>query len=114
MSPDSIPVDGPGFAFGSESSHSLGRIEPADELEKRGRAKMEKRMRLDKGQIEVLDDAVAEILRLKTPGERLKIAFDMWESVRKMLMNHLAKSHPEWDESTICREVARRMSHGAV
>ena len=31
--------------------------------------------RLDRGQIEVVDDIVAEILRRKTPAERIRIAY---------------------------------------
>lgn len=30
-------------------------------------------MRLDEGQIEVVDDATAEVLRRKTPAERIRI-----------------------------------------
>ena len=46
-------------------------------------------MRLDRGQIEVVDEKVAEVLRLKTPAERIKIGFDMWVSARNMLTAHL-------------------------
>ena len=71
-------------------------------------------MRLDDGQIEVLDDAMVEVLRQKTGAERLAIASRMWTSTRKMLMAHLAQEHPEWSAEEIQRETARRMSHGAV
>jgi hypothetical protein len=30
-------------------------------------------MRLDRGQIEVLDEAMAEVLRRKTPAERISV-----------------------------------------
>lgn len=70
--------------------------------------------RLDDGQIEVLDDVVAEILRKKTPAERLKQAFDMWHSARIQLTYYLKSLHPEWEEKQIQTEVARRLSHGAV
>ncbi len=71
-------------------------------------------MRLDPGQIEVIDDTVAEILRRKTPAERILIACDLWTSVRRMLITHLTKTHPEWNSRKIEQEVARRLSHGAV
>ena len=32
--------------------------------------------------IEVIDDAMAEVLRRKTPQERLAIAFNMWTSAK--------------------------------
>ena len=71
-------------------------------------------MRLDEGQIEAVDDAVAEVLRRKTPAERIRIGFDMWASARAMLTAHLKVSHPDWSPSEVSKEVARRLSHGAV
>ena len=57
---------------------------------------------------------MAEVLRHKTPAERIRIGFDLWISARNMLMTHLKKTHPEWDNSKLSQEVARRLSHGAV
>ena len=73
-----------------------------------------KALRLDRGQIEVVDDVVAEILRQKTPAERIKIGFGMWTSTHAMLVVHLKKTHPEWSPEAIEKEVARRLSHGSV
>mgnify|MGYP000866532021 CR=1 FL=1 len=64
--------------------------------------------------IEVVDDAMAEVLRQKTPAERLGIAFGLWRSTRRMLSSMLRSVHPDWNEEQIDREVARRLSHGAV
>ncbi len=71
-------------------------------------------MRLDPGQIEVMDDAMVEVLRRKEPWERIAIGFDMWISAWNMLASLLSGLHPEWSEEQVRREVARRMSHGAV
>ena len=71
-------------------------------------------MRLDPGQIEVVDPVVAEILSRKTPAERLSIAFGLWESARVMLRSRLGELHPEWTPDQLDREVARRLSHGAA
>ena len=71
-------------------------------------------MRLDKGQIEVADDAMAEVLRHKTPAERISIGFNLWISARNMLMTHLKKTHPEWDTKRLALEVARRLTHGTI
>lgn len=57
---------------------------------------------------------MAEILRRKTPAERLRIGFSMWTSTQAMLTSHLQSTHPDWDEAYTRREVARRLSHGAV
>jgi hypothetical protein len=72
---------------------------------------MVSKIRLDNGQIEVLDDAMACVLREKTPAERISIGFNMWISARDMLMTHLRKLNPEWDDTLIEKEVARRLSH---
>lgn len=75
---------------------------------------MDKALRLDRGQIEVVDDEMAEVLRSKTPAERIGIGFRMWTSAHDMLMAHLRHTHPEWDVKRVELEVARRLSHGAV
>lgn len=75
---------------------------------------MSKKWRLDRGQIEVVDDAMADVLRLKTPAERIGIGFGLWTAARTMLSAHLRREHPDWSGEQLQREVARRMSHGAV
>lgn len=61
-----------------------------------------------------VDDQMVEILRRKTPAERLAIAFGLWRSARLILTGCLKSLHPEWDEEKVRQEVARRLSHGAV
>ncbi len=75
---------------------------------------MPKIIRLDRGQIEVVDEVMANILRQKTPAERIQIGFHLWSSVRKMLRVHLRRTHPEWDAEMLEKEVVRRLSRGAV
>ena len=71
-------------------------------------------LRLDPGQIEVMDDTLAEVLRRKTPQERIKIGFGLWTSARDMLLAYLKKTHPEWSIEMVEKEIARRLSHGIV
>lgn len=71
-------------------------------------------MRLDRGQIEVMDDAMAEVLRAKSGAERLMIASRMFVSARRTILHLLRTEHPDWTEEQVCREAARRLSHGAV
>jgi len=71
-------------------------------------------MRLDRGQIEAVDDAMAEVLRHKTPAERIRIGFNIWLSAQKMLMVHLKSIHPDWNTKQVQTEVARRLSHGTL
>ena len=71
-------------------------------------------VRLDAGQIEVVDQAMAEVLRRKQPWERIEIGLNLWTGAWKMLTSHLTATHPDWTEEQVRREVARRMSHGAA
>ncbi len=71
-------------------------------------------MKIDKRNIEIIDDTMAKIFREKTPQQRLAIAFGMWSSARKQLTNYLRSEHPDWDDSMIQEEVVKRLSHGAV
>ncbi|MFV1950932.1 MAG: hypothetical protein ACC630_03075 [Nitrospinota bacterium] len=71
-------------------------------------------MKIDKRNIEVLDDQMALVLRKKTPQHRLIIAFNMWGSAKKQLTHYLRSLHSDWDEQKIQHEVRRRLSHGAT
>jgi len=71
-------------------------------------------MRLDDGQIEVMDDVMAGIYREKTPAERLRIAFGLWRSASLQLVNCLHSLHPDWNEDRIKKEAAKRISHGTI
>lgn len=71
-------------------------------------------MRLDPGQIEVLDDAMAEVLKRKTPWERIAIGFELWRGAADMLSSHLSASHPDWSDEKVRAEVAHRMSNGST
>jgi len=63
--------------------------------------------------IEVIDDIMADIYKQKSPLERLKIAFDLWNSARTQLFHNLRSLRPDWDDEKIRREIAKRISHGA-
>ncbi|MBN1273957.1 MAG: hypothetical protein JXB26_16965 [Candidatus Aminicenantes bacterium] len=63
---------------------------------------------------DVIDSIMVDIYKQKTPMERLKIAFGFWNSVRKQLYFNLHSMNPDWDEKKIHREIAKRLSHGAV
>lgn len=64
------------------------------------------------GHLEVIDEEMAAVLRAKTGAERLAIAFGMIRSARRMLTNHLAAEHPDWDDRQVQDEVARRLARG--
>jgi hypothetical protein len=64
-------------------------------------------------QWEMVDDAMAAILREKTEGQRLAIAFDMCRFARRLICGVLRAEHPDWSAEEIQREAARRIAHGA-
>ena len=71
-------------------------------------------MQINTRQIEVMDDAMADVLRLKSPAERLAIANRMWKSAHRMIGLTLRAANPTWPDERIEQETARRLSHGAV
>lgn len=71
-------------------------------------------MTIRESDVEVLDEKMVEVWKLKSPQERLKIAFTMWLAARKQLVNYLHSLHKEWDEDKIQQEVARRLLHGSI
>ncbi|MFH1829989.1 MAG: hypothetical protein ABH871_04350 [Pseudomonadota bacterium] len=69
-------------------------------------------MQIDNKQIEVVDDAMAMILKAKTPLERLNIANGILRSARTLMAASLRVQHPEWDNDEIVREVSKRFLNG--
>jgi hypothetical protein len=63
---------------------------------------------------EVVDDAMAAVLREKTEQERLEIGFEMWRFAQTMIREIVKAEHPDWTDEEVERQVAKRMSHGAV
>ena len=63
--------------------------------------------------IELLDQAVVDVLRRKTPTERVAMIFAANRTMRLRLEGHLRTRHPDWDSQAVMQEIARRMSRGA-
>ncbi len=59
--------------------------------------------------VEVMEPMVVEIMRRKTPAERLAIAFGMWDFAAEMIQANLRREHPDWSVDQVQRETARRM-----
>ena len=66
-------------------------------------------MSIRKPVVEVMEPMVVEILRQKTPAERLAIAFGMWDFAAEMIQANLHREHPGWSAGQVQRETARRM-----
>jgi len=64
-------------------------------------------------QIEVVDDDVAEILRRKTPAERVAMMSAAHRTMRLLIEGAIRSEHPDWDDERVRAAVARRMTRGA-
>ena len=69
--------------------------------------------RVDERRIEVVDDAVAEVLRRKTPAERIEMVLNANRLMRLRIEGHLRTRHPDWDDAAVHAEIARRMLLGS-
>jgi hypothetical protein len=70
-------------------------------------------MYLDPNRYEIVDDAMADVLRAKTPNERLAMIDGMWRMARDLIWGKLRQDHPEWSQEQLAQETARRLSRGA-
>jgi hypothetical protein len=64
---------------------------------------------IDPRRIEVVDDAMAAVLRAKTPAERFKMADDAHRTARVLIAAGVRQIHPDWDEADVQMEVSRRL-----
>jgi len=53
--------------------------------------------RLDGGQIEVLDEALADVLRRKTPAEKIRMIGAAHRTARQLIRAGVRHEHPDWD-----------------
>ena len=59
--------------------------------------------------IEQMDPEMVEVLRQKTPAERLAIAWGLWRFARDTLRRTVAAQHPDWTEFEVHVEATRRL-----
>ena len=62
---------------------------------------------IDPKRMEVVDEAVAAVLRTKTPAQRVELAFQAGALARTMMAAGVKSRHPDWSAQEIRREVAR-------
>jgi len=67
-------------------------------------------MKFGPRQIEVIDDAMAELLRAMTGQQRLWIADRMFNIARRAIVLSIRTDHPDWGQQQINEEAARRLS----
>lgn len=71
-------------------------------------------MRLDIGQIEVMDAAMVEVYRSKTPAERIAICDQLWHFAQQITRAGIRQQHADWSHEQVEREAVRRLSHGVA
>ncbi|MGL5095678.1 MAG: hypothetical protein ACRDD1_08830 [Planctomycetia bacterium] len=64
----------------------------------------------DPRRMEVMDEAVAAVLRKMTPSQRVEMAVEMNETARRLIADYLRGMNPTWDEAQVAAEVVRRMT----
>ncbi|MDX1963709.1 MAG: hypothetical protein SFX18_11185 [Pirellulales bacterium] len=64
--------------------------------------------------IQQLHPLQVQILKEKTPAERLALGFGMWRSARNLVRAAIRHEHPDWSEDQVHAEAAHRLSHGAT
>ncbi|MGH7139374.1 MAG: hypothetical protein ACREHD_26820 [Pirellulales bacterium] len=69
---------------------------------------------IDPSRIEMLDPAIVEILKSKTPAERMAMVFAANRTMRLRLEGHLRTHHPTWSDEQIQGEIAKRMLGGTA
>ena len=69
---------------------------------------MAARKAIDVRRIEILDEAIVEVLRAKTPAQRVAMVFDAERTMRQLLEGHFRSRHPDWDDDRVFLEIARR------
>jgi hypothetical protein len=65
---------------------------------------------VDPKRIEVVDEALAAVLRQKTPAERVEMILAANRTARLLAAAGARYLHPEWDEAQVQSEVLRRVS----
>lgn len=64
--------------------------------------------------MEIIEPVMVDILRQKSPAQRLAQAFRMWDCAKIMTRGAIRQQYPDWSEERVFQETARRLSHGAT
>jgi hypothetical protein len=62
--------------------------------------------------IEVVDDQLAEVLRVKSPADKVEMVAAANRTARLLAAAGIRFQHPEWDDAHIQAEVIRRVTGG--
>ena len=62
--------------------------------------------------IEVVDDKLAEVLRCKTPAEKVEMVAAANRTARLLAAAGIRYQHPDWNDAQVQAEVIRRVCGG--
>jgi len=62
--------------------------------------------------IEVIDDELAEVLRFKTPAQKVEMVAAANRTARLLAAAGIRYQHPDWDDTQVQAEVIRRVTGG--
>ncbi len=65
-------------------------------------------------QIEVVDDAIAEILRHNGGAKSVEMIASAWRFMRDVLDRQVRTKHPSWPDDQVAAEVRRRLLNGST
>ena len=71
-------------------------------------------MKLESRQIEVMDSAMVEVYRSKTPAERIAICDQLWHFAHQITRAGIRQQHADWSHEQVEREAIRRLSGGMI
>jgi len=63
-------------------------------------------------EIESIDDSLAEVLRTKSPAEKVAMINSANRTARILAAAGVRYTHPDWDEAQVQAEVIRRVCGG--
>ncbi len=59
--------------------------------------------------VEVMEPMMVEVMRNKSPSERLAIGFRMWDSALAIVTASVRRQNPQWSEGKLQEEISIRM-----
>jgi hypothetical protein len=63
--------------------------------------------------VDAVEPQMVEVLRGKSPAERIEIAASLWRHARQLLEWRLRSTHPECTAEERDRLIAERLAHGS-
>lgn len=70
------------------------------------------RRSVDPRNVEVVDDQLAQVLRRKSPAEKVEMVVAANRTARLLAAAGIRYQHPEWNDAQIQAEVIRRVTSG--